>query len=122
AEIVVYPPLGEKTDNERGISVRVSSGEDSVFITGDMSQETERLLLRTYALEESDVLVVGHHGARNSTSQALLDALEPSVACISVGSNSYGHPHTETLERLAQQGCEIYRTDLQGDIHLSLNP
>ena len=122
AEIVVYPPLGEKTDNERGISVRVSSGEDSVFITGDMSQETERLLLRTYALEESDVLVVGHHGARNSTSQALLDALEPSVACISVGSNSYGHPHTETLERLAQQGCEIYRTDMQGDIHLSLNP
>lgn len=122
AEIIIYPPLGKKTDNERGLAVRASSGEDSVFITGDMSQDTEKLLLKTYALEESDVLVAGHHGAKNSTSMALLKALKPDIACISVGSNSYGHPHPDTLERLTESGCTIYRTDLQGNIHLSLNP
>ena len=122
AEIIIYPPLGKKTDNERGLAVRASSGEDSVFITGDMSQDTEKLLLKTYALEKSDVLVAGHHGAKNSTSMALLKALKPDIACISVGSNSYGHPHPDTLERLTESGCTIYRTDLQGNIHLSLNP
>lgn len=122
SEIIVYPPLGEKTDNERGLSVWVSSGEDSVFITGDMSQKTERLFLKTYALSDADVLVAGHHGAKNSTSPELLRTLDPDIVCISVGSNSYGHPHPDTLERLETRGCEIYRTDLQGDIHLSLNP
>ena len=121
-EIVIYPPVGKKTDNERGISVLAVSGEDSLFITGDMSQETERLLMKTYALTEVDVLVVGHHGAKNSTSQRLLDTLEPEIACISVGANQYGHPHADTLDRLLQQGCSVYRTDVNGDIHLSLNP
>lgn len=121
-EIVIYPPVGKKTDNERGISVLAASGEDSLFITGDMSQETEKLLMKTYALAEADVLVVGHHGAKNATSERLLDVLNPKVACISVGSNQYGHPHADTLERLSQQGCTIYRTDMDGDIHLALNP
>ena len=118
----IYPPLGEKTDNERGLSLLAMSGTDSILITGDMSQKTEELLLDTYRIPEADVLVVGHHGAKNSTSTALLEALTPEIACISVGSNSYGHPAEETLQRLAHAGCAVYRTDLQGDIHLSLNP
>ena len=52
---------------------------------------------------------------------ALLDALTPETAVISVGSNSYGHPTDETLRRLAEHSCAIYRTDMQGTIHLSLN-
>lgn len=120
--LTIYPPLGEKTDNERGLSLLAMSGTDSILITGDMSQETEQLLLTTYRVPGADVLVVGHHGAKNSTSAALLEALEPEIACISVGSNSYGHPAEETLQRLAHAGCTVYRTDLQGDIHLSLNP
>ena len=58
---------------------------------------------------------------RLSTVRALLEALKPETACVSVGSNSYGHPSEETLERLARQGCTVFRTDLHGDIHLSLN-
>ena len=117
----VYPPMGKKEDNERGLSVLATSGTDSILIPGDMSQETEAALLESYRLLPVDALVVGHHGAKTSTSTALLDALQPKIACISVGSNRYGHPADETLQRLAAQGCAVYRTDLQGSIHLSMN-
>lgn len=120
--LTVYPPLGEKTDNERGLSVLAMSGTDSILITGDMSQKTEQFLLDTYRIPEADVLVAGHHGAKYSTSAALLEELSPETVCISVGSNSYGHPAEQTLQRIAAQGCDVYRTDLQGNIHLSLNP
>ena len=66
-------------------------------------------------------MVAGHHGSKYSTSGDLLDALTPETVCISVGSNSYGHPARETLRRLGERGCTVYRTDLHGDIHLSLN-
>ena len=98
------------------------SGTDTLLITGDMSQETEQLLLDTYRIPEADVLMAGHHGAKNSTSKVLLETLTPETVCISVGSNSYGHPASQTLQRLVQAGCTVWRTDLQGDIHLSLNP
>ena len=120
--MTIYPPLGEKTDNERGLSALAMSGTDTLLITGDMSQETEQLLLDTYRIPEADVLMAGHHGAKNSTSKVLLETLTPETVCISVGSNSYGHPASQTLQRLVQAGCTVWRTDLQGDIHLSLNP
>lgn len=119
--MTVYPPLGEKDDNERGLSVLAMSGTDSIVITGDMSQKTEELLLSSYRLAFADVLVAGHHGAKNSTSSALLEALKPDIVCISVGSNSYDHPAQSTLQRLADHGCKVYRTDRQGTIHISLN-
>jgi len=118
AQITVYPPLGEAGDNERGLSVLVTVGENDLLITGDMSAATERKLLESFDLPEIECLVAGHHGAKTSTSKNLLAALKPERVCISVGANSYGHPSTETLWRLKEQGCAVYRTDLQGDIHL----
>ena len=121
AVLTVLPPLGEGEDNERGLTVLASAGEQDLLITGDMDAATERILLQTFALPDIEVLVAGHHGSKYSTSNDLLDALTPETACISVGSNSYGHPADETLRRLAEHGCAIYRTDMQGTIHLSLN-
>lgn len=118
AQLTVYPPLGDADDNERGLSVLVTTGENDLLITGDMSSSTERRLLDTYNLPDLECLVVGHHGAKTSTSKDLLAALQPKTACISVGTNSYGHPAVETLWRLKEHGCSVYRTDLQGDIHL----
>ena len=119
--LTVYPPLGAKEDNERGLSALAMCGTDSILITGDMSAQTEELLLSLYKLPAVDVLVAGHHGAKNATSAALLQALSPETVCISVGSNRYGHPAPSTLQRLSEQGCTVLRTDLQGTIHISLN-
>lgn len=119
--LTVYPPLGDAGDNERGLSILASAGENDFLITGDMDAATEAKLLETYDLPDVEALMAGHHGSKYACSQALLEALEPETACISVGSNSYGHPTEETLLRLARQGCELYRTDLHGTIHLAWN-
>ena len=98
-----------------------SLGETDLLITGDMDAGTERDLLTAYGdLPDLEYLVAGHHGSRTSTSADLLDALTPETVLISVGSNSYGHPTEETLRRLAERKCAVYRTDLHGTIHLSI--
>ena len=117
--LTVYPPLGDSEDNERGLSLLAAAGEKELLITGDMSAATERKLLEEYDLPDIETLVAGHHGSKTSTSEELLDALTPEQVCISVGSNRYGHPHAEVLWKLKERGCGVYRTDLQGDIHLS---
>ena len=121
AALTIFPPLGEAGDNERGLAVLASAGESDFLITGDMDAATERTLLETCDLPDIEALVAGHHGSKYATSQALLEALGPETACISVGSNSYGHPAEETLLRLARQGCDIYRTDFHGTVHLAWN-
>ncbi len=121
AVLTVYPPVGSGESNERGLSVLATSGEDNLLITGDMNKATERALLEAWPLPDIEVLAVGHHGSRYSTSGELLDALSPEYACISVGANRYGHPADETLRVLAEHGCAIYRTDWQGSIHFTLN-
>lgn len=121
ASLTVYPPVSDREDNERGLSLLGTVGETEILITGDMGSATERKLLAAYDLPDIEVLVAGHHGSQYSTSNDLLDALAPETACISVGDNSYGHPAGETIRRLAEHGCAIYRTDMQGTIHLSLN-
>ena len=121
ARLTVYPPVGEGGDNEEGLAVLASAGELDLLITGDMDRATEKKLLAAWDLPDIEILVAGHHGSRHSTSEELLEALRPETVCISVGSNSYGHPSEEALERLARQGCTVFRTDLHGDVHLSLN-
>ena len=121
AGLTVYPPLGTAGDNERGLAVLCTAGDFDLLITGAMSTATERLLLERYDLPDTEVLVAGHHGSKYSTSNALLEALTPETAIISVGSNSYGHPADETLRRLAESGAAICRTDKQGTIHLTVN-
>lgn len=120
ASLTVFPPVGDAGDNERGLAVLASAGEEALLVTGDMDAATERKLLAAYDLPDIEYLTAGHHGSRSSTSEELLDALAPEIVCISVGSNSYGHPAEETLERLAWHGCAVYRTDLHGNIHLTL--
>ena len=119
----LFPPVAECADsnNESGLSILCAAEEREVLITGDADSATERKLLGRYHLPDVEVLVAGHHGSKYSTSNDLLDALQPETVCISVGSNSYGHPADETMRRLAEHGCGIYRTDLQGTIHLTFD-
>ena len=75
------------------------------------------MLLRHGDIPDLEVLIVGHHGSKNSTSEDLLRAAKPEYAFSSVGKNNrYGHPSQEVLTRLQESGCEVYRTDLNGTI------
>ncbi len=121
ATLTIYPPLGDDSSNERGLVYLVSAGDYDLLLTGDIDAEMERRLIERYDLPDIEALVVGHHGSKYSTSAELLDALRPETAFISVGSNSYGHPSDQAMERLAERGITIYRTDLQGDLRLSVH-
>lgn len=115
SSLTIYAPLGGSEVNERGLTVLASTGRFDVLFTGDMGAQVEQLLLAHAQLPDIELLMVGHHGSKNATSQALLEAVRPELALISVGAhNYYGHPAPETLERLA--GCEIHRTDQEGSI------
>ena len=123
ANLKLYPPVAESADsnNEAGLWILSAAGEQEALIPGDADSATERKFLNTYHVPDVEVLVAGHHGSKYSTSNDLLDAVKPETVCISVGSNSYGHPADETMRRLAECGCGIYRTDLQGTIHITFD-
>ena len=115
--ISVFAPEIRDTDDQNGLCVLFQTENCDILITGDRDETGERMLLQRRSLPELEVLVVGHHGSKYSTSQLLLDSTSPQTAIISVGAdNSYGHPTEEVLQRLQAAGCEIYRTDLHGTI------
>lgn len=115
--VVAVNSVPEDTNNT-SIMIRIVYGDTSFLFTGDAEQETEEKILETGQDIESTVLKVGHHGSSTSTSQAFLDAVSPTYAVISCGKdNSYGHPHSETLAKLASAGVEVLRTDELGDIY-----
>lgn len=115
--VVAVNSVPEDTNNT-SIVIRIVYGDTSFLFTGDAEQETEEKILESGQDIESTVLKVGHHGSSTSTSQAFLDAVNPTYAVISCGKdNSYGHPHSETLAKLASAGVEVLRTDELGDIY-----
>ena len=84
-------------DNDTSLVVRLYSCGHAVLFTGDLTQEGESMLLERTLLIDSDVLKVGHHGSRTSSSSEFIEAVSPDVAVISSGkANHYGHPHEQT--------------------------
>ena len=82
---------------------------------GDASTTTEKEILNKYNLPDIDVLKVGHHGSKTSSSKDLIAEINPKYSIISVGKNNrYGHPSKEVLNNLEKS--KIYRTDQDGSI------
>lgn len=119
--LTVFPPVGSGDPNEQGLTSLCSSGSFDLLITGDMSGQTELELARRYPLPDVEVLLVGHHGSKYSSQQEFLSAISPEAAIISVGDNSYGHPTDAAMSRLKAVGAEIYRTDEQGCITVTVH-
>ena len=117
----IYPPVGEEGANELGLTILCSLGDFDTLITGDMDGKTETKLVETYDLPDIEVLLVGHHGSKYSTGTTLLESVRPEVGVISVGDNRYGHPTEEALLRLTDAGMSVYRTDMQGNILITVN-
>ena len=113
-------PEGMTQEENKDCSVfMVHFGSYKVLITGDLDAEGEKELLRYYGERDvlkADVLKVGHHGSKTSTSEELLQAVAPKVAVIQVGQNTYGHPTAETLEILEDFGCLTLRNDIHGAV------
>jgi competence protein ComEC len=94
------------------------------LLPGDAEKEAERGMLLENSADElqADVLKIGHHGSRNSTTAEFLAAVRPRLAIISVGENNvYGHPNAELLERLATAGVRVLRTDRDGAVHILMD-
>lgn len=110
---------GTRSDlNSNSVVTRLTHGTDCFLFTGDAEEPTERVLVGG-GIEPCGVLKVAHHGSDHSTSPAFLAAVQPTLALISVGTdNRYDHPGEETLRRLAADGIEVHRTDLEGTLSL----
>ena len=112
-----YPYYGANSAHENSMAILFETENCVILITGDWDAAGERSLLENVRIPHVDILVVGHHGSKNSASPELLEAAAPRAAVISVGANnSYGHPSPQTLDRLRAAGCAVYRTDQQGTI------
>lgn len=121
AMLTVYPPVGAGDLNEQGLTFLCSAGDFDALITGDMAGNTEKKLVERFDLPDIEVLVVGHHGSRYSSTDAFLQQMRPETAIISVGDNSYGHPTQEAMDRLSRNGAAVYRTDRQGNVLVTVN-
>ena len=106
-----------KNLNDYSVVVRLTYGSTSFLFTGDAEQTSEKEILAKGYNIKSDVLKVGHHGSKTSTTTRFLDAVSPRYAVMCVGANNqYGHPAPETLSKLAERGIKVYRTDEAGTI------
>ena len=117
--IDVLGPVKEYDDlNHMSLVSKVSFGNTSVMLTGDTETPAETDMLKKRDVDYSaDILKVGHHGSKTSTSEKWLKAVHPQFAVVSCGlDNDYGHPHKSIVNRLENFDVEYYRTDLEGHI------
>lgn len=118
---VLGPTVLNDDANECSITIRLDYGETSFLFSGDAEKVEEAQMLKYWNASEfdCDVFKAGHHGSGTSSSEALLKAATPALVVISCGEgNSYGHPHQNVLDRFANLGIDVLRTDLEGTIIL----
>jgi competence protein ComEC len=119
---IIYPfsetgDIPDSQSNSGSVVVKVSYGENSFLLTGDLPKEKEGEIISSGFDVSSKVLKVAHHGSKYSTSDEFLEKVNPADAIISVGKNNpYGHPSPEALDILKEKNINIFRTDEEGDI------
>ncbi len=117
--VEIFAPVKDYDDlNNMSVVSKVTYGKTSVMLTGDAETPSEDDMLEFKGADYSaDILKIGHHGSKTSTSEAWLKAVEPQTAVISCGiDNDYGHPHKQLIKRLDKYETEYFRTDLMGTI------
>jgi competence protein ComEC len=117
---VINPPAGTALGDlhDANLALRVTYGEVRFLFTGDAETATEaRMTARSAATLDADILQLGHHGSRTSTTPAFLAAVDPAVAIYSASTgNQYGHPHGEVLDRVLAAGVEVFGTAVHGTV------
>lgn len=134
ATMKIIGPISEPDGNLNNYSIvlKVSFGDMDVIMTGDAETVVEKEILESGENIDAEILKVGHHGSDTSSSEEFLDAITPEYALISAKiGNMYKHPVESTMEKLENRDIEVYRTDENGtvvvtitadDISFSCNP
>ena len=107
--------------NNDSLVLRLHYGDRTLLLPGDAEKLAEREILagNDQTFLRSDVLKIGHHGSKNSTTPEFLAAVQPRLAVISAGENNpYGHPNPELLERLERARIRVLRTDHDGAVRI----
>ncbi|MDP3244368.1 MAG: MBL fold metallo-hydrolase [bacterium] len=102
--------------NDTSIVFRFIYNKKTFLFMGDASAVVEEKLINKNNDLQADVLKVGHHGSRFSTSKEFLAKIKPRIAVIQVGKNSFGHPAFATLKHLQDAGVKVFRNDKDGDV------
>lgn len=109
--------LKSKELNDTVLVMMLEKNGLRALYTGDIGQNIEDELIQKYDIS-ADILKVGHHGSKFSSSLEFLKAVNPKISAIEVGKNTYGHPTPATLGRLADIGTQIFRTDKNGTVKI----
>jgi competence protein ComEC len=121
--VYVYSPAGDSRDwesNASSIVTQIVYGDTKLLFTGDAPLSIEEFMVQQYGERlQSDVLKLGHHGSRTSTSERFAQTVVPKFAVVSAGrANRYGHPHQEPITNIQQVGALVLATAVQGTIRV----
>ena len=112
----------EEDENRKSLMIKAEYKGINTIVTGDIGYDGENDVLERIGRDglDCDILKVGHHGSRTSTSWDFLKALSPEIAVIQVGMNFYGHPSKEVLDRLSASGIRSFRNDRNGAVGIRI--
>ena len=119
ADFIILSPNSEtyKNLNNYSVGIKLIYGNTAFVMCGDAEEEAEKEIVNNGIDLKANVLKLGHHGSRTSSSLEFFNAVDPEICIVSCGlDNSYGHPHQETLKKIV--GKTVYRTDEEGSIIL----
>lgn len=117
---IIYTGTDTTDLNNTSIVLKMTYGKDTFLFTGDATDTTEKKILNKDI--EAEVLKVGHHGSKYSSTTEFLKKVNPKYAIISVGkNNNYGHPAINTISKLNKLNIETHRTDEEGTIIIESN-
>jgi competence protein ComEC len=120
-KVEILSPTGDETNwesNTASIVLRVVYGDTAFMLTGDAPSGIENYLVGQYGEQlQSDVLKLGHHGSKTSTSELFLDTVKPTYAVVSASiDNRYGHPHQDVMQRVLARNIQTSQTGTDGTI------
>jgi len=123
ARITVFPTAlrGNASENNSSLGVLVERGRFRALLTGDSEVEELNAWMEAGWIPDVDVLKAAHHGARNGVTPGWLQVTRPEVVVISVGVNSYGHPDPWALRYYSAGGRQVYRTDRDGTVIVTVD-
>lgn len=112
----VLNPMYDTNENDSSIVLYFNINGYNILLTGDASKSIEEAMIKEHDIDV-DILKLGHHGSKTSTSETLISKTKPKYGIISVGENNrFKHPNKEVLDILNKYDVEIFRTDIDGSI------